>query len=359
MASRSRTRKTGRGDRLRVAVLMGGPSSEHEVSLAGGQRIVLALDPARFEVQPVVIARDGDWFVPPRVQVARGLPDFDPHRLDGWKRLPGTLPGILALAEWPVDVVFPCLHGRFGEDGAVQACLAAAGIAFVGSASGPSAIAMDKVRTKEILAYHGFATPPFEELAVASLRRGLADRAEELAAEHGTPLVLKDPLGGSSLEVRIADDAREIAVAIEELVPPATRLMVEAYVPGRELTAAVIYDRERGEPVALPIVEIRPRTARCFDYHEKYASDGAEELCPAPIPEAVEAEARRIGLEIHEILGLRGLSRTDLILDAQGLLHVLEVNTLPGMTEQSLVPRAAREIGMSFPALVENLLRTA
>lgn len=355
----SRTRRIGRGDRLRVAVLMGGPSSEHEVSLSGGLKVVEALDPTRFEVQPVVIARDGGWFVPPRGQVARGVPSFDPHRLDGWKRIPGTLPAILALAEWPVDVVVPILHGRFGEDGTLQACMAAAGIAFVGSGSAASAIAMDKVHTKEILAYHGFATPPFEELATEEIHRGLGDRAEDLVAEHGAPLVLKDPLGGSSLEVRIADDAREVAVAIEELVPPATRLMVEAYVPGRELTSAVIHDRERGEPIALPIVEIRPRKARSFDYHEKYATDGAEELCPAPIPEAVEQEARRIGLAVHEVLGLEGLSRTDLILDEQGVLQVLEVNTLPGMTEQSLVPRAAREIGMSFPALVENLIRTA
>lgn len=355
----SRPRRTSRGDRLRVAVLMGGPSSEHEVSLAGGQKVVEALDPQRFEVQPVVIARDGAWSVPSRATLSRGVADFDPHRLDGWKRIPGTLPAIQHLTEWPVDVVFPVLHGRFGEDGTIQACLAAAGIAFVGSGSGPSAIVMDKVRTKEIYAYHGFATPPFEELEVSQLHRGLADRAAELVAEHGTPLVLKDPTGGSSLEVRIADEVGEVAVAIEELVPPAERLMVEAYVQGRELTSAVIHDRERGEAIALPIVEIRPRSARSFDYHEKYASDGAEELCPAPITAEVEAQARRIGLAVHRILGLEGLSRTDLILDEHGVLQVLETNTLPGMTETSLVPLAAREIGMSFPALVENLIRTA
>ena len=359
MSSRTRTRRTARGDRLRVAVLMGGPSSEHEVSLSGGQKVAEALDAARFEVWPVVIARDGEWFLPPRAVLSRGLHDFEPHRLDGWKRIAGTLPAIQALAEWPVDVVFPVLHGRFGEDGIIQACLAAAGISFVGSASGPSALVMDKVRTKEVYAYHGFATPAFEELDVGALKRGLAARAEELVQEHGAPLVLKDPTGGSSLEVKIADNASDVAVAIEELVPPATRLMVEAYVPGRELTSAVIHDRERGKAVALPIVEIRPRSARSFDYHEKYASDGAEELCPAPISEEIESEARRIGLAVHRILGLEGLSRTDLILDEHGVLQVLETNTLPGMTETSLVPLAARQVGLSFPALVENLIRTA
>jgi len=348
-------RKAGRGDRLRVAVLMGGPSSEHEVSLQGGAKVVDALDVARFEVRPVVIGRDGAW------QILARAPSgpCDPRRTEGAKRLPNAPSAILHLLDWPVDVAVPVLHGRFGEDGTIQACLAAVGIPFMGSGSAASALAMDKVRTKEVLAYHGIPTPAFAELGVEGLKRRLAEQAEALVAEHGTPLVLKDPCGGSSLEVRIADDAREVAVAIEELVPPAKRLMVEAYVRGRELTASVIDDRERGRPVALPVVEIRPRKARSFDYHEKYAPDGAEEICPAPIPPEVEAEARRLGLLVHRLLGLQGISRTDLILDEQGVLQVLEVNTIPGMTEQSLVPRAARTAGISFSALVERLIRTA
>ncbi len=350
------------GERLRLAVLMGGPSSEHEVSLDGGQNVVEALDLGRFEVRPVVIARDGRWWIRSRAlrpEGPRRRAAFDPRHVEGWRPYRGPIPAIQELATWPADVVLPVLHGPFGEDGTVQACLAAAGLPFVGSGSLASGIANDKVRTKEILSFHGVPTPRFEVLGASELARGRSDTAERLVAAFGAPLVLKDPTGGSSLEVRIADDAGAVAAALDELSPPATRVLVEAYVRGRELTAGVLDDRERGEPVALPIVEIRPRSSRTFDYREKYAPDGAEELCPAPIPPEVEAEARRLGLLVHTLLGLKGLSRTDLIWEADRGLEVLEVNTIPGLTPRSLVPRAARALGIEFSALVENLIRTA
>jgi D-alanine-D-alanine ligase len=337
---------------------MGGPSSEHDVSLQGGQKVVEALLPRRYEVLPVLITREGRWRSPARAWKASG-PAFDPYRTDGWKEDAGVLEGLLRLRRWGADVVLPILHGRFGEDGTLQACLAAAGLAFAGSGSAASALASDKVRTKEVLAYHGVATPRFEVLEAEDLRRGRAETAERLVATFGTPLVLKDPWGGSSLEVRIVDDAKAAAAAIGELVPPARRLLVEAYVAGRELTGGVLADREGGGAIALPIVEIRPRKGKSFDYFEKYSAEGAEELCPAPIAPEVEEAARGLALRVHRLLGLSDLSRTDLILDRSGVLQVLEVNTIPGLTERSLVPRAARAVGISFADLVETLVRTA
>lgn len=348
------TRGGSRGDRLRVAVLLGGPSSEHEVSLDGGRNVVAVLDPHRYDVKPVLIARDGTWRV-----LARGRKPFDPRTVTGGKAFSGPLAALAHLAAWPADVVFPVLHGRFGEDGTVQACLAAAGLPFVGSGSLGSALAHDKVHTKEILAFHGIATPPFEVLEAGETARGVVDVAARLAARFGTPLVLKDPCGGSSLEVHLCDDEGEIAQALGELAGRGGRILVEGYVGGRELTAGVLEDRDAGTARALPIVEIRPRCARSFDYHEKYSTDGAEELCPAPLEADVEERARALGLAVHQILGLRGLSRTDLILDDEGTLQVLEVNTLPGMTERGLVPLAARQAGIDFPSLIERLVRTA
>jgi D-alanine-D-alanine ligase len=190
-------------------------------------------------------------------------------------------------------------------------------------------------------------------------RRGRAVAAARIVEEFGTPVVVKDPTGGSSLEVRICDGESDVAAALEDLSRAGGRLMAEAYVKGRELTAGVIELRDRPEPVALPLVEIRPRRSRSFDYREKYAADGAEELCPAPVAPEVEAAGRALGLRIHSVLGLRGISRTDLILDAQGRLTVLEVNTLPGMTSASLVPKAAHAAGIPFPDLLEHLVRSA
>lgn len=345
-------------ERLRVVVLMGGPSSEHDVSLQGGKNVVEALDRRRFDVRPVVITREGRWRVAARPwHGAAG--SFDPHADGGWRVFEGPCEALVHLRARGADVALPVLHGRFGEDGTLQACLSAAGIPFVGSDSRGSALAADKLRTKEILSFHGVPTPRFEVLAGEALKRGRPATAERLAQAFGLPLVLKDPLGGSSLEVRICHDVGEVLHAMDELAPPAERLLAEAFVKGRELTVAVLDDRESGRPAALPVIEIRPRRGRSFDYHEKYSADGAEELCPAPVTPEVEQAARALGLRVHALLGLRGLSRTDMILDESGRLFVLETNTMPGMTARSLVPRAAHAVGIEFPALIEGLVRSA
>ena len=355
-----------KGDRLRVAVLMGGPSSEHEVSLQGGQNVVGALSREIFHVRPVVITKEGTWRMPRRrweppvpANGSDAAASWDAHDSEGWREYAGPCEALVALREWEVDVALPVLHGRFGEDGTLQAMLAAAGIPFVGSDMAGSAVAFDKVRAKEIMRHHGVRTPDFDVVDVATFTQGRRDRIEAWGKRFGFPFIVKNPRGGSSVEVRVAHDEGQALTAIEELAQGAERLMIEAFVAGRELTAGVLEHREEGGPVALPIVEIRPKEGRFFDYHEKYAADGAEELCPAPIDEEVAAEAQALGLRVHTLLGLRGLSRTDLILDAEGVLHFLEVNTLPGMTERGLVPLAASRTGLDFPTLVSRLVRTA
>jgi len=353
----------GKGDRLRIAVLMGGPSREHDVSMDGGRNVVAALPGKLFEVRPVVIGKDGFWRMPPRgwepPRVASGRGAFDPRNCEGWRAVPGTCEGLVALREWRVDVVVPVLHGRFGEDGIVQACLTAAGIRFVGSDAPASALAFDKVRAKQIFSFHGIDTPAFEVVAVGDLAGSRGEHIEAWVKQFGLPLVLKNPRGGSTLEVRLAEDEGAAISALEDLAASGQRILVEEYVRGRELTVGVIEDRDSGGPKALPVVEIQPRSASFFDYHEKYAADGAREICPADLPAPVAARAEALALQVHEVLGLRGLSRTDMILSEGGDLRVLEVNTLPGMTERGLVPLSAAASGLSFAALVERLVRTA
>ena len=360
-----------KGDRLRVAVLMGGPSSEHEVSLQGGTNVVGALSREIYHVRPVVITKDGHWRMPRRrwepaapaladaEEGTAARPGWEAHDCEGWREYPGPCEALVALRNWEPDVVLPILHGRFGEDGTVQALLAGAGIPFVGSDMAGSAVAFDKVRAKEIVTCHGIRTPDYDVVEVAACRSGRRDRIEAWGERFGFPFIIKNPRGGSSVEVRVVQDEGQALAAFEELAESAERLMIEAFIAGRELTAGVLEDREEGGPVALPLVEIRPHEGRFFDYHEKYAQDGAEELCPAPVDDEITAEAQRIGLAVHRALGLRGLSRTDLILDAEGVLHFLEVNTIPGMTERGLVPLAAASSGLDFPSLVGRLVRTA
>jgi len=352
-------------DKLRVAVLMGGPSSEHDVSLRGGANVVDVLDRKRYEVRAVHLTREGRWRITSKAieapEARRGaVRGFDPLAADtSWREFAHPWLALAELVDWRTDVALPILHGRFGEDGTLQACLQVAGIRFAGSGVRGSATAVDKIRTKEVLAFHGVRTPRFRILGRDDLGRGRPGLADDLVAEFGTPLVVKDPLGGSSLEVRLCDDARQVMLALETLWPTAERLLVEAYARGKELTGGVLDDRERGRPTALPLVELRPKSARFFDYREKYDADGAHEVCPAEVPPAVEAAGRSLALEVHERLGLRGVSRTDMILEEAGGLTVLEVNTMPGMTARSLIPRAAAAAGIDFAGVVDRLIRTA
>lgn len=352
-------------DRIRVAVIFGGPSSEHDVSLRGGANVVDALDRKRYEVRPVLITREGQWRLSAKaVEVGgrNGKPGrpFDPLSADvAWRDPVGTWLALAELVDWKADVALPILHGRFGEDGTIQACLQAAGIRFAGSGMRASAAAVDKIRTKEILSFHGVRNAPFRVVARDDATRRRPGLSDDLVAQLGLPLVVKDPLGGSSLEVRICEDSREVALALEQLAPTADRLLVEAFVAGREFTGGVLDDRERGRPIALPLVEMRPKSAKFFDYREKYDADGALELCPAELAPTVEAAGRSLALRVHDLLGLRGVSRTDMILDARGEFSVLEVNTMPGMTARSLIPKAAAAAGIDFPGVLDRLIRTA
>lgn len=352
-------------DRIRVAVLFGGPSSEHDVSLRGGANVVDALDRRQYEVRPVLITREGTWRLASKaVEVGgkNGKPgrSFDPLAADaGWRDPVSAWFGLAELVDWRADVALPILHGRFGEDGTIQACLEAAGIRFAGSGVRASAVAVDKIRTKEVLSFHGVRNAPFRVVGRDDLARSHQTLAGELVAEFGHPLVVKDPLGGSSLEVRVCDDAQEVGLALGALSKASDRLLVEAFVKGREFTGGVLDDRERGRAIALPLIEMRPKNAKFFDYREKYDPDGALEICPAEVPAAVEAAGRSLALKVHELIGLRGVSRTDMILDEAGNFWVLEVNTMPGMTARSLIPKAASVAGIEFSDLLDRLIRTS
>jgi len=350
-------------DRIRVAVLMGGPSSEHDVSLRSGANVMDALDRRRYEVRPVVITREGRWKVAIRaVEAGKGgrpVP-FDPQGSETpWREHDHAWSALGELVAWKTDVALPILHGRFGEDGTIQACLGTAGIRFAGSGVRGSALAVDKIHTKEVLGFHGVKTARFRVVGKDELSRGRPALAEEVVGQLGAPVVVKDPLGGSSLEVRVCDDPRAVTLAFETLGRGSDRLLVEAFVRGREFTGGVLDDLERGRPLALPLVELKPKSARFFDYREKYDADGALEVCPVDLPAEVEAAGRALALKVHALIGLRGVSRTDLILGEDGQFVVLEVNTIPGMTARSLLPKAAAVAGIDFAGVVERLIRTS
>jgi len=293
------------------------------VSLWSGERVFSGLDRRRYNPHFVLIEPDGTW------------------RIDGVER-GGPLEAMIALRELACDVVFPALHGPFGEDGTIQGFLATLGVPFVGSGVLGSALACDKIRTKRLVAAAGY--PVARDLVLPP-----ADAAA-VAAQLGFPVFVKDPWGGSSLEVRRAGDRDELAAALAGI--GSATLLVEAAIEGRELTVAIL------EEEALPVTEIRSQGG-FFDFENKYTAGVAEEIVPAQIPPTVARMLQESALAIHRLLGLEDMSRSDFILQEDGTPVFLEANTIPGLTPTSLLPQAAAAAGISFSEVLTRLIESA
>lgn len=325
--------------KMRVAVLMGGDSPEREVSLRSGAAVAEGLRRAGHEVREVDLARVADVVNNP------------------------------ALLE--VDVVFPALHGGDGEDGHLQALLDVMKIPYAMSGQAASAVAMDKALTKRIMRSAGIPTADWLQVTwdKASGRPGALagadgggsraltlDRIRDRAADElGFPLVVKLNAAGSSVGVAIVKSANEFEDAFArvaaELPGPAGDILLERYVPGRELTAAIFLGRR------LPLLEIRPREG-FYDYGNKYTDGASEYLVPAPVTSPLYEQIAADALRLYELLGCKGLARIDFRLN-EAVYACLEINTIPGMTNHSLVPKAAAAVGIGFDDLVVDLCREA
>ena len=300
---------------LNVTVLMGGPSSEREVSLVSGEAVARALEGLGHRVLRA---------------------DIQPHDASALDA-PGT------------DVVFIALHGEFGEDGKVQTLCEARGLPYTGSNPRASELAMDKAAAKQIVRRHGLATPDWiviEEYHTPS-------QTARHVAEMPPPVVVKPVTGGSSVDVTIARTIDQRDAAIEAGLDKYGRVMIERFVTGRELTVGILGE----EP--LPVIEIVPKGA-FYDYAAKYADDAGTEYrfdldVEAGALRAIQASA----LAVHQGMGCRDMSRVDFILDQGGQAWMLEVNAIPGFTGHSLLPMAARRSGIEFPQLVDRLVRMA
>ncbi len=320
----------------RVAVLMGGPSFEHDVSLNSGRQVLRAL---RDQAVPVEIERSGRW-------VIAGDP------------APTIGSAIDRLREC-ADVVFIALHGPFGEDGTVQGLLEACGLPYTGSGPAASGLAMDKMRAKWIYQVHGFPISPSVSI---SRHDDLQAKLTE-AAELGFPCVIKPLCNGSSYGVSFPKDRSELDRAVGALIDGGDEVLIERFVKGKELTCGVLSNDAEGRTFPLPVTEIVPNTKyEFFDYEAKYTPGASEEITPARIPDPVRDEVQRLALRAHRALGCRDFSRSDFMLGAGGPV-ILETNTIPGLTGTSLLPQAAAVAGIDFERMVrmvvDNALRRA
>lgn len=295
----------------KVAVLMGGRSAEREISLKSGSMVLAALK------------RKG----------------VDAHTFDPRDQ------GFEQLAAQRFQRVFIALHGRFGEDGTVQGALEYLGIPYTGSGVMASALAMDKWRTKLTWLASGIPTPVYELLTADS-------RAADVAARLGLPLMVKPAHEGSSIGITKVDSVEKLDAAFELAAKLDDTVIAEQFIAGREITAAILGNE------SLPLVRIEAPQGN-YDYHNKYFGNETKYHCPSGLPAELEKKIQQQALAAFRIIGCQGWGRLDVMLDADNRPWFLEVNTIPGMTDHSLVPMAARAVGVDFDELVWRVLETS
>ncbi len=335
---------------MKIVVLMGGASDEREVSLSSGAGIARALRGEGHEVIAVDTVR-GALGPDEEAALLEGGLDPDPpsrHELENLD--PGTAVAIVRQPDYAdVDVFFVALHGGSGEDGTIQALLETIGVAYTGSGVLASSLAMDKELSKCIFRDLGVPTP---EGFVVHAGTSLSEIAERVAHECGYPVVVKPNAQGSSVGVSIVPDESKLAAAVECAATYDERLVFERFIPGREVTVAVVEGR------ALPVVEIVPQSGM-YDYRSKYTPGSSTYHVPADLPETVASLLQQHALRCFNGLRCRDFARVDFRVTPAHEPYCLEVNTIPGMTPTSLVPKAAAAIGTDFETLVEGIVRAA
>ncbi len=336
-----------RDTNMKIIVLLGGESAERRVSLTSGEAVAQGLAARGHEVFKV------DLMDPVRLVPAR-VPLFDEavgERPPDLSDLPRFTPRRLAALLETIDhqrpdVIFPMLHGGMGEDGRLQAALEMVGVRFVGSGSLPCALAMAKPVAKRLFLTAGVLTPASLMISHQELKFDAV--APQISGYFGFPAVVKPAASGSAVGLSIVPDPSKLEPALKMLADLHADALIEPYIAGRELTVTIL-----GEE-ALPPIEIRPHGG-IYDYLSKYTQGHTEYLCPAPLAEELTRSVQELALRAHRALGCRHYSRVDFRLREDGELFCLEVNTIPGMTSTSLVPKAAAALGLSFEDLVDKL----
>ncbi|MGA5062290.1 D-alanine--D-alanine ligase family protein [Streptomyces exfoliatus] len=360
----------------RVAVVFGGRSSEHAISVVTAGAVLSAIDRDKYDVLPIGITTDGRWALtadaPERMAIAdRALPNVadlaesgeggvvlsvDPANREVVLSEPGSVPR--ALGE--VDVVFPMLHGPYGEDGTLQGLLELSGVPYVGAGVLASAVGQDKEYMKRVFVSFGLPVGPYEVIRPREWDQNPAaarKKIVEFAAEHGWPLFVKPARGGSSMGITKVDDLSGLDEAIEEARRHDPKILVESLLRGREIECGVL-EFEDGPRASVP-AEIPPVTDHDFyDFEAKYI-DSASGIVPAPIGDEATAEIQRLAVAAYEAVSCEGLVRADFFLTDDGDFVINEINTMPGFTPISMYPRMWQESGVSYPELVDRLIQAA
>lgn len=319
----------------RIGVLMGGSSAEREISIRSGTSVFKAVKDRGYDAALIEI-------MSPKPNAGTQHPDLIACRQSEVCEV---------LRNEKIDVAFLALHGGYGENGAIQGLLEVMDVPYTGSGVLASALAMDKEAAKKIFLYHGIPVPLFVTLQLPE-KDSVFEIPPPGLVQFGLPWVIKPSAEGSSIGVSIARNEASVRQAINEVSRFSERIIIEKYIEGREIQTGILNNKVLGS------VEVRPRQG-FYSYEAKYTPGLTEYILPPEIdPEALK-EAEKTALLAHKALGCKGASRVDLIIDSRGVPYVLEVNTIPGMTETSLLPKIAGLAGLDFIALIEEMLGDA
>ena len=364
--------------RPRVAVVFGGTSSEHAISCLTAGSVLAAIDRTRYEVVAIGITRSGRWVVVPddlhgRLRVVDGtLPEISENLLDAiWLRTTaGTDLAVAADGQHrpsalshlgSIDVAFALLHGPFGEDGTIQGMFEMMGTRYVGAGVLASAVGMDKIFMKLVLAASGLPVGPFVPVLPREWESDRATCLDAVAALH-YPLYVKPARGGSSLGITRVTESDELVAAIETARHYDPKVIVEeGFVDARELECGVLGSPGGGPPVASQVAEIRVHTSSGFyDFEAKYLPEEQVDLdVPADVDADIAEEVQRLAVRTFDAVGCEGLARVDAFVTRDRKVYVNEINTMPGFTAHSMFPRMWAAGGMGYPALVDRLLQLA
>ena len=353
--------------KLRVAILYGGRSAEHEVSVVSARSVMAAIDRSKYEIVPIAITKAGRWM----------LPEKTPEQLEAPEGgLPGTGDagtGVTLMREpagaelkpldrsersavGPIDVVFPVLHGPYGEDGTVQGLLELAGVPYVGAGVLASALGMDKEMQKQLFRSRGLPVVSYIHVHFDDWARGADSVLELVEGEIGFPCFTKPASLGSSIGVSKCRNVGELREGLDLALQHDRKALVESAITGRELECAVLGNDEPEASIVGEIVSAH----EFYDFEAKYIEEGSELRIPAPVPEIVSEEVRRLAVEAFRAIGCAGMARVDFFYDeASGGVYVNEINTIPGFTPISMYPKLWEATGIPYAKLIDRLIELA
>lgn len=346
--------------RLRIAVLFGGRSAEHEVSIASASSVIRALDPAKYEVVPIGISKDGRWLVGDRAQkmlsdtLKRGQRVFLPPE-----------PGAAALMRFSdegsgpavgIDVVFPVLHGTYGEDGTLQGLLELTNLPYVGAGVLASAVGMDKDVQKRLYEQAGLPVVNWSTVPRSRWESNRQEVLDEASRQFQFPVFVKPATLGSSVGMTKAHTAAELPAAMDLAAQFAQKILIERGVNGREIEVAVLGNEAPRASVPGEIIPHR----EFYDYAAKYTEEGTQLLIPAPLNPRQTAKVQEYAIRAFQVIEGRGMARVDFFLERQtGRIYLNEINTIPGFTSISMYPRMWEASGISYHELIDRLIELA